>query len=172
MNLPPSILEIVHKVTEKYPDDIQEATDAAIKQIKNLSDYQSFVNGLVHMAIRDQIYQRRHQVNVKLRREAGGYDTTNKHSPAESSVVEGVYRSCHDYFIAGRTLGDLLGNELAEVESSERAIANGHLFNANLLAELRPLVKAEKRVREVVKEAQLRRLFQKVRRQINQTAAS
>lgn len=157
MNAPAVILDVVAAAVGKYPDSVDASVDWAVAKITKLPEYETFIGGLVRTAIRGIIGDYRHTNNNALRNERGDFDTKSKITVGET--VDAIVRSVYDYFIAGRTLGSLLGKELPEIAANEAAKAEGHMFNSRLCTELKKLVPDDKLVRNAVKESKLRKLF-------------
>ena len=125
--------------------------------IKRLPEYDDFREELVVYAVRGMVHDVRHADNIKMRREAGEFG-----GPAKVGVGAAVQQACQNvyaYFIAGTTLGMILGSQLSEIANSEAAKADGHLFNTRLCRRLARLVPANKTVKQAVKESVLAKIF-------------
>ena len=164
MDFPKPVLTIVGKAAAKYGDDVEQAVAYAGKLVRRLKEYDVFAIGLVDHALRELIYDARHQTNLRIRRENG--NDVDRVDPkvvvGRSPAVAEVYESVYSYLIAGMMLGSVRGDVLEGIASSERAKANGHGFNANLAEALHPMVPADKTVREVVSEKKLQALFRRL----------
>ena len=148
---------IAAEEANRHPDSIEDAVGSAVNRLHRLKGFDAMVGGLVNSAVRSIICDVRHAANVVMRQASGGY--TN---PAKVRAGEAVNRVAADYFtyfINGRTLGSITGEELPDIGASESQRASGHEFNARLCAELGPLVTKTKTVRECVKPAKLDRIF-------------
>jgi len=164
MEFPKQILKIVGKCAAKYGDDVEHAVTYAGKQVRRLKEFDSFASGLIDHALRELIYDARHQTNLRIRRENG--NDSDRVDPkvivGRSPAVAEVYESVYNYLIAGMMLGSVCGEMLESIAASERARAGGHTFNAHLAEELRLLVPEDKTVREVVSEEHLQKLFRRL----------
>ena len=157
-DIPAPILDAVRRAIAEHPDDLDEMIACAVRQATQTAEYRSFREALAARAIRDLVYDERHKTSRQIRRENGAYGGPAKVDRSASRAVQSVY----DYFIAGLSLGMILGEQLGGIAEKERAIAEGHQFNARLCERLRPLVKDGERVRDAVKEAKLRLIFREV----------
>lgn len=157
MTTPDEILEVVAAVTAKHPDSVDAAVDAAVAKLAKSPAWESWIADLVRGGLRRMIQDYRHSQNGIIRSANGDYGGAAKVTAGQAAndVASDVY----GYFIGGRTLGAVLGSELADIGTSEAARAEGHQFNARLCAILKPLVPDDKAVREVVKESKLRKIF-------------
>lgn len=161
MNMPDSILEIAREESEKHAKDIARAVESAEARIKSLPEYKSFVLALVRDAVQHLVYQARHTMNTKIKKDLGEYAGTQKVEHGSRSVSE-VYESVYNYRINGRILGDIEGDELPEIAKGQREIAKGHTTNALLCEHLAKLVPAGFKVRQKVSEAKLRQIFTRI----------
>jgi hypothetical protein len=180
--VPETVNQIINRAASDNMNSIDKAVSQAYQKVRKLKDYDKFVHLLVIEAVRHRIHDVRRYTNVCIRNEVmgDGNKIPNRGLPGNSSsepatvpmpkVVVGNNRniqritsSAYNYFLAGRTLGSLKGCELPEVEDRELAMANGHNANVQLIRLLRNRVTGEKRVREVVPEKQLRKLFTQCR---------
>lgn len=160
-SFPESIQQIVAECAAKYKNDIDKAVDQAVSQVQALDDYEDFVDLLVRTAVRGKITDFRHSVSTAIKRAAGEYGGPAKVG-TDLSAVNAVARGVFDYFIGGRTLGTITGEELKQIRDSEAEKATGHLFNAGLCEALIPLVQEGKTVRECVAESKVRRIFKTI----------
>lgn len=151
------IQQIVSQEAQRHGDDILAATNAAVSRVRKLSTFPEFVDDLVYAAIRGMIGDFRHHANVAMRREIGTSGGPPKVKPGDAA--NRVAADCYVYFIAGRMLGSIRGDELPEIGNAEAERAEGHQFNARLCEELAKLVPAEKTVRQAVKPGKLRSVF-------------
>ena len=171
MNLPSHVIAIVSAAVERHHNDIPAAVNESEKRIRKLADFPELVDGLVRSAIQDAVYERRHTVNVANKRQAGQYGQPGKVKTGTSQSLGAVKRSVYQYYIAGRTLGTILGGELRDIAANEDATAAGYTFRAQLCRRLADIVPAEKTVREAVTEKKLRTLFRELGA-VQETAAA
>jgi len=164
---------IIDQEASRHMDCIEDAVDASMKRITRLAAYEDFQGTLVRQAIRERIHWYRHQIAVISRRENGGYDVTTKVQPTGVLIetTEKTTKTLFTYPIDGRTLGAIRGDELAEVAASEAARADGHEFNARLCRALVSKVSSDKLVCQCVKEAELKRIFERLQRRASREAA-
>lgn len=160
---PESVAKIVSNAVSRYRDDCERATEFAKARICLLPEYQELVDGMITDAVRHLVNDKRHNLNVAINRAAGAYskpteqaDVTALNAAASASV------NYFNYFIAGRTLGDLSGAELPELADIEHEKGIGCFRNESILRALAPLVKGDKTVREAVKPKQLEAIFLRV----------
>ena len=85
-----------------------------------------------------------------------GADGTPRVYPATGGIV-------YNYRIGGTLLGLVFGKDLLGIAEHERAIAEGHTFNARLAEALNPIVPANKRVKDAVAEKRLQMIFRQIR---------
>lgn len=151
------INRIISECATRYPQSIDTAVEHAAARVAKLPEYPTLVADLVTTAIRGLIQDYRHTENTRTRAAAGEYGGPAKVTAGDAAgrVALGVY----SYYIAGRTLGLILGKELSDIAQSEAARAEGHQFNAALCERLRPLVKDDQTVKQAVTETKLRKLF-------------
>jgi hypothetical protein len=145
----------------KFPDDIDDAVDWAYVRVQKLSDYEELCKLLVQRALRSIIADARHSANTKMRRAAGDFGKPAKIASAASPAVNTVAASCYSYFIAGKTLGKVMGKELLGIAETEQERADGCLFNVRLARALNKIVPPDKRVEEAVSEKKLTAIFRK-----------
>ncbi len=157
---PESIREIISKAATKFRDDIKKAVKGAEEQIVKCEEFEEFKKLAVTRFVRELIHDSRSQQNGVLRAQLG-------HSgPSKSGLSEvtaqvamiSVFHHCID----GRSLGSILGTELACIRDACGERAKGELFNAGLVEALMPLVPADKRVDQAVTEAKLRKIYQTI----------
>jgi hypothetical protein len=166
-----SILEIVKAAAEHHPGDIPSAVDEAEMAIRDLPDFEALISALLRSAIQELVYDARHALNTRIKRDAGYYGGPAKVN-GTSDGVQKVYESVYRYCIGSTTLGELKGEDIPEIVEGEKAKAQGHQFNAELLEWLEAQgVKGEKRVREVVPEKKLRKNFDRIYEAVMSSAA-
>lgn len=156
------IVRIVSECATRYPQSIDTAVEHAADRVAKLPEYPTLIVDLVTTALRGLIQDYRHGENVRTRAAAGEYGGPAKVTAGDAAgrVAMGVY----SYYISGRTLGQILGKELADIGTSEAARAEGHEFNARLCAKLQELVPEEKTVKQAVPEQRLRKIFADLQR--------
>jgi hypothetical protein len=137
--------------------DIDKAVKNTRKRAEKLKEWDGWVSDLLDKAIRRMVQDIRHQVDVEIRKAAGKYGGAAQ--VTISSATSGAAANIFHYMIAGRTLGMVMGSELAGIAEAEAGRANGAMFNAKLCDALRPLVPADKRVQEAVTQAKLQQIF-------------
>lgn len=147
MKIPESVTEAVERATQENPTDIVAATTQAFEKVTHLVDYDEFVKSLVWNCIQEMVYDARHKVNVRTKRQIGYYGQEAKVNRTSNGVLR-VYNSVYKYHIAGTVLGAIRGEDLPSIAESERSIANGHVFNAELCEWLAEQVPAEKTVEQ------------------------
>lgn len=147
---------------EEFPDDIESAVGKAFSKIQRAKNYLEFADQLVMEAVRSCVYDCRHAANVQMRKQNGSYGGPAKVESSKSKSVQSVSASLYAYFIAGRTLGNILGEELPSIAEAEEQRAEGHRFNANLCRALAPLVAEGKTVQQCVKQRKLKQIWDSV----------
>lgn len=160
-DLPEAVTAIVREAVAKH-DAIGDATAEAEARIRALPDFASLVDELVRRAVAKLVGDMRHAVTTAIKKETGQYGTGGKIDYQQSEAVNAVFQGMYDLAVAGTKLGALYGEELPAAAETERNIGNGHLANARLLDQLRPIVKDGKRVRECVPEKRLRAIWNQV----------
>jgi hypothetical protein len=145
----------------RHRNNVAHALDAAIQRVRDLPNYDDLVDALVLEAVRERVYDARHQDCRAIRKAAGEYCGPAKVTAGATSndVAFGVY--C--YMIDGRTLGTIRGDELAVIADGEEARAHGHRFNARLCRKLLDHVSEDKTVRQCLKETALREIFASIK---------
>jgi len=165
MTYPETFMAAAREAAAKHGGDIDQATAVAEAAIRSLPDFADWVNAFVTSAIRELVYDARHQMNVAMKRDTGYYGGPAKVKVGDSADIQKVYQSFYEYHIAGMQLGMLKGADLEGIAESEAARAEGHAFNARLCKKLREVVPDDKTVREAVPERKLREIFKKVQRE-------
>jgi len=155
-------LQIVRVAVEKHPENIEDAIKQAEHDIRKLPSFAKLVSDLVRSAIGDLVYDARHQITTSIKQAACEYGGPAKVVVGASKSVNTAALSVYLFCIAGTTLGNLRGEQLAGIIESERAIRDGHDFNVRLCERLLTLVPKKKRVRDVVSEKKLRGIFQQI----------
>lgn len=173
MQFPEQVLDIVREETEANGSDIAQAAKNAVVRVSTLPDYKAIVENLIYQAIRDLVYDTRHALNVRMKRESGYYDSrTMKVNSGSAEGVQEACRSVYSYYVGGTMLGDITGEQLEGLASHEDEIAKGHEFNARLLRWLSDQgVTGVKKVREVVPEKKLQLNFRRIWSQVQKGAA-
>ena len=151
------IQKIASEEAIRHGDDIDAAERAAFARVRRLSAFEELVNDMIRTAIRSIIQGCRCTANEVIRRKARTPSGPAKVKPG--AATDAVAEACYNYFIDGRTLGSILGKELAGIAKSEAARAKGHQTNAELALRLDPIVPKDKTVRQAVKAAKLRSIF-------------
>jgi len=120
--------------------------------------------------LRDLVHDARHQSNRQLKRDTGFYGQPAKVVESDSLNIRTASEAIYDLYIAGRTLGTLLGKELPGVALMERETGNGHLANAALCERLAKIVPQEKTVREAVSSKRCMAIWRKCRESLDSKA--
>ena len=170
MKIPEPVTAIAQECAAKHGQDITKAIDCAVRKIQLLPDYGDLVETLIRNCVQELVYDARHANNVATKRQAGYYGGPATVSRGESAGVGEAYKSCLDYFIAGKTLGLVKGSELADIAASEKEKANGHDFNYRLCSHLDQIVPNDKTVSQAVSEKRLRVIFRRYMREVSSTA--
>lgn len=160
MNFPEWFLEAVRQSAEKYPNDIEKATNRAEGIIRRHEEFSGLVDELVRETILHKVYDSRHSINRTIRQANGQYGGPAPIADLSPSVIA-ASTSLYLFNIASKSLGELTGAELPAIAKAERAKAAGFRANARLCELLAPLVPKEKTVRQAVSEKKLRELFRK-----------
>ncbi len=159
---PESILQIAREAAQRNGDDVSTAVDEAVTLIKATPEFEHLLEKMIRVAVSDMVYKARHQSNKIIKKEAGQYGGEPRVKTAGHSAVQASYTSVYNYYLGGKTLGNLLGAELEQLARAEAAVAEGHMFNVNLLRRLSAMVPKDKLVRESVGEKKLRVLFKEL----------
>jgi hypothetical protein len=162
MDYPESLCEIVKQAASNHRDDIDLAVDCAFRGWKASEEFAEWTDAMVRGQLRNMIHDSRHTENTARLKLAGAFGGPAKVGVSDS--VSEIARLCYlHHSIAGRTLGSILGSELAGMAKGERERAAGCAFNANLCERLLDLVPADKRVDQVLSEAKVAKLFRELR---------
>jgi len=163
------VLEIVGRAVEKYPNDVDRSVKYAEPLIRDLPEFESIMNQLITQAIRELIHNHRHTQNTAMRKETGDCHSKPKVNNA-SETIRKIERDYYNYYIGGKTLGMIRGSELKDIAASEREIAGGHIFNAELCEALQPLVGDSQMVQSAVSKSKLKEIWNRVQRRRNNAA--
>lgn len=162
MNIPEAVRSTIAAVSRKHPNDIKKALEQAKTAVRKLPEFKKYIDVLVDESIQGLLYASRHLDNTALKNSGRNPETkVNGISPG----VLAAFGRAYDYHIAGRTLGQLLGEELSGIAESEENVANGHRFNAALCRWLATKVPPGKRVSESVPAKELKRKFDQLCRE-------
>lgn len=141
----------------------EKQVEMAEDKVRKLPDFKQHVEALVSAAIRQTVYDVRHEDNRRIKYDAGVYNRPAKVNPGTSTVVNRTYRSVFDYHIMGVVLGNILGGELDRIIQTHGEIAEGHLKLVRIAEWLKTQrIPANKRVRDVVSEKKLRAQFVRI----------
>ena len=154
---PDEVQKIAAEEAQRHPNDIEVAVSASVTRVRRLPMFEELVDHMIRLAVRGIVTDCRHHANVTLRRKAGEYGGPAKVKAGRA--VDAVAADYYAYFIAGRTLGNILGKELAEIGEAEAKRAEGYQFNALLCERLASLVPEGKTVKQAVKPGRLRAMF-------------
>lgn len=170
MELSASIHDVIREADSKFPNDIPSAVEWANKKLRESPEFQQWVENFILHSIQEMVYDVRHKKSQQIKAQAGGYINPTKVS-SSSKTTNAALAEVYAYCIAGKTLGMVLGSELAAIASSEKEIAEGHLFNHQLCQQLSRMVPADKTVKDAVPESKLRGLFKKLQKRTQREAA-
>ncbi len=159
MTVPEEIVNAVRKSDSLNPSSAEDAIADATERVQALKSYKRMVGDLVGRAIREIVYDMRHDANVKIKNECGEYFNETKVDIGNSDAVNRVEMSFYLYRIAGTSLGDLLGEQLIPLAQIEDNRASGHIFNARLLRLAAERVSPKSSVKSQITEDQLREIF-------------
>ena len=171
MTFPKEVYDIVDQAVDANKGDIDGAVKSAERSIRKLECFEAIVSELVSNAIRELIHRNRHEKNVIARKASGHYGQQAKVVVGKSEKVSKAAEIGYDYFIAGMTLGFMLGSQLPAAAAAERAKKEGSARNERLLMLLIPIVPAEKRVQEAVSKRKLLAIWQQAKQSIGDHAA-
>jgi len=150
---------IVREANANHPSSAEDATTEALQGVRGLKSYKSLVDALVKHAVQDLIHDGRHDINKGIRKQEGRYSPLPKVQVGSSPAVMRAEVSVYLYRIAGTSLGEVFGKELLGIAVHEENRANGHIFNARLCRHLAEVVPDNKKVKNAVKENQLKAFF-------------
>ena len=174
---PKEILGIFRKASDDNPDDITAAKKAAKRKLERRPDWPDLVERLVDEALLDKIHQMRHRSNCEIKRALNPTLSSQADPPTPSTpkattgppkVVAGRSRIAGkiaqevnylNYFVDGRTLGSILGEELPELADQERMMGQEHYAKAALYERLSAIVPKKKRVSQAISNGRLGQLF-------------
>lgn len=159
MRFSDEVLLVVREANTNNPSNIENATAEALRGVKRLSSYDELVDTLVEHAVQDLVHDARHEVNRIIRQLSGAYSSKPKTLVGDSPAVMRAEVSVYHYRIAGTSLGEVLGKELLDIAAHEENRANGHIFNTRLCRRLAEIVPNNKKVKNAVKEKQLKMFF-------------
>jgi len=162
VEFPKAVLDTARKANARFPNDVQKAVDWAVRSGQKRKDFDEFAVRLVRRGWQEVICDLRHSITRQIKYSAGEYGGPAKVVSGASASVARASESVYLMHIAGKTLGEVLKEELKDIAQSERAIGDGHYFNATLCERLAPLVPKGKRVREAVTEKRLWKILQEV----------
>lgn len=159
MQFSKEVLALARNAAEGHPNDVGAATDALLAWVVKLDGYDALVGGLVYQALRTLVYDARAQMNKAQRRERA-LQSTARRIPLTSTQAEAACRGVFDYFIAGKTVGQLLGKELIPTALREERHAEARLFHGAFLRGLAAAgVPDEVRVCDALSEAKAQRVW-------------
>lgn len=171
------MMECVRAAAKRYPSDIDKAVDVCFEKVRKLEGYDEFAATFVRDSLRLRIHGIRHTDNIRMKRESGDYGGPAKVVVAGSEVVESASKTARAlnlylYSVGGMVLGDMTGEQLVAAASTERELANGHLFNHALFGELGRIVPKDKSVRATVKHTKLKAIFMRLQKQTGVSVAA
>ena len=154
-----SILAAARHAVEQHPGDIQEAVDCAEKLIRALPEFRLQIDLFVRSSVQDLVYRSRSLSNAKVRMGCADHAGRPKVIVGHSQGVKDAYAEYYGYFVAGKTLGNILGEELLPLADAEQGTGEGFLYRARLLRLLSPLVAKGKTVRQCVRGPRIASVF-------------
>lgn len=152
--------QIIMEAAEAHPDDVDAAVDASLPKLARLPEWEEYKKQLVRSAVSDLIHVYRHRENVEQRKGTGVYGGAAKVTRGRASAAIAREKSLYDYFIGGKHLGSVTGEELGAIAEVESAKAATHNFHVRLCSALSRIVPKEKTVREVVTERRLKTIWE------------
>lgn len=162
MDYPDSLKEIVKECAAANPSDIGKAVDSAFNRWRKCDEYEEWTESMIRGQLRNMIHGSRHTTNVQILRDLNSYGGPAKVGLGSGLVNRVAAMSVLDsYCIGGRSLGDIMGGELKAIASDQQEKAAGYSRNARLCLMLATLVPDDKRVRDAVTEAKVRKLITK-----------
>lgn len=159
MSLPKGFSEAARTAALAHPTSVKDAAIALGDALKSIEGYDAWLTDLLRRELLELVYKARHSQNVQLRKAAGDYATTSTVATAEASSRAFSLSYLDTYFIAGRVLGDIRGDELPTLIHHQREAAGGYLLNARLLETLQRRVAGEARVRDRVSDAEVAKII-------------
>jgi len=159
MKFPEEMIKIVKDANANNPSKPEDATAAALLGITRMSSYDDLVVMLVEQAVKNLIFDERHLINVRIKYQAGAYNTKTKTVVGDSSAVMRAEISAYLYNVAGTSLGEVLGKDLLDIADIEDNRAEGHVFNSRLLRRLSDVVPDDKKVKNAITDKKLKALF-------------
>jgi hypothetical protein len=157
--IPEGLAAVVAKAVGEHTDP-EKAIECVHKAIRKSGEWSDF---LIRYAASDLVYDARHKMNVAVRSSAGEYGGPAKVDLSSGAVASALSKSPHlSYFIAGRCLGDIAGEELSALADCEREKERTASFHVKLLNRLAATVPEGKAVRDCYSETKLRRLFEEL----------
>ena len=151
-----AILAEARKAVEKHPESIPDAVECAERHIRQLPEFQEHINNFIRLTVQELVYRARVQMNNHAR-----HVPRQKVNLGESQGIKEAYADLFGYFVAGRTLGSLRGEELEELAVNEQSNGEGYLFRARLLRLLRTVTPDGKTVQQAVDGKKLAFIFKK-----------
>lgn len=165
MQFPDEVHRIVKQAARDHPEACA-AVDAAVRDVRRLPCYAKLVEDLVHEAVGNLVYSARHHLNREMRRNGGcppGTGHTRPKVRTTPDAISKVYDRIFDYRVGGVSLGLLRGADLPGIIQGERASADTHTRNAQLLEWVASQgVPEDACVRDVIDPRKLRRTFRRL----------
>jgi hypothetical protein len=151
---------IIQKMAEKFENDIELATEAALQEIMLQGTDQDWITSHLKSAVRQDICEHRHKIAVSIATDKGHFYHHRKvNVPLE--VAEMTYSS-YSYPMLGRTIGTLRYSDLIRAKKKELSQAKGHTQRAELITVLLSLVPTDDSatVADTIPEPKLRKIIQ------------
>lgn len=167
MIYPVILRTIAEQAAREHMDDLNLAKELAEKKCRALPDFAVLAELLMMRGLHELIHEARSKVAREVRRAGRNEDGSQVELPlpkvqrGATSALADAYEQYFSYPVAGRTLGNLLGEELEELAAAEFKKGDGFYFRGRLLQSLVGKVSKGKTVREAVAGKTLERLYRK-----------
>ena len=156
--------KIIAECVEQF-HDIELAFASMVKRIREMPNFDEYVDDLIRDGCKRRLHSRRHHVNVAgkirmknaseckqpvIRRPTAGRTDVNELADANTRYV---------HFCSGKTIADMFGRELLEFARSELENSKGSVLNAMLAIELKKWTPDNVQVKDVVSPQIYDKLF-------------
>ena len=167
MQLPENVVATVRAVCLANRESLDDQIAKSIKAVRDLDDFEDFAQRLIDGMIQEAVYDERHRINYKPPRNVKEYGlpspVAGKQHKMANRMLNEAFVGGYSHYIAGTTLGNITGDQIDGIVASEEAISATHHGLANVLRWCKSRgVVGEKRVRDVIKERDLRRNFERI----------
>jgi len=153
---------IMWECVEKHADSLDDGVEAALSKVKKLDCFEELSDLFCSKFLRVSMGGMRHEINMEIKRAAGGFYAPAKVNPAKSKIMQKIFRNAMQYQINGTILGKLRGEQLLGLAAGMEKQAGGYLFNATLLRDVAKHVKGVKTVEQSLSVKKLQKIFDKV----------